>query len=70
MAKKPSKRTFVPLMLWDTFWKLLAIRRAIQRRDYAWIAGIVLANTGGVLPMYYLWKHRNDAAEAVPETLA
>jgi hypothetical protein len=61
MAKRPAKKVVVPVMIWDAAWKLLAIRRAIQLREYKWLVGIALANTGGVLPMYYLWKNRGRA---------
>jgi hypothetical protein len=48
----------LPLMVWDTAWKLVAVRRAWQLRDYGWIAGITVISSVGVLPMFYLWRNR------------
>jgi pantoate--beta-alanine ligase len=60
MAKQKRKppTQLLPVLIWDTGWKLVAIRRALQLKDYAWVAGIAVANTGGIVPMYYLWKNR------------
>ena len=43
-------------LLWDTTWKAMAIRRAIQNRQYRWIAPLALVNSVGILPMLYLAK--------------
>ena len=63
MEKRRVRKAVLPVMAWDTLWKILAIRRALQLRDYKWIAGIVVTNSAGVLPMYYLWKKRGEMRE-------
>lgn len=70
MDKKPKKKLIAPLVIWDLAWKLLAIRRAVQRREYKWVAGLAVSNTVGLVPMYYLWRTRGaevDLAEPEPE---
>lgn len=59
MTKKKRMRIIAPLAVWDTAWKLLAIRRAVSRREFGWAAGILVANSVGLVPMYYLWHTRN-----------
>jgi hypothetical protein len=46
------------LILWDLGWKVVAIRRAIQRREYWWIAPLAAVNSVGLLPMLYLARTR------------
>lgn len=58
--RRPPKYVW-PIVAWDTAWKLVAIRRALQLKDYKWIAGIALANSGGLVPMYYLWRNRGKS---------
>lgn len=68
MDKKPKKKLIAPLVIWDLAWKLLAIRRAVQRREYKWVAGLAVSNTVGLVPMYYLWRTRGaEAGLAEPE---
>lgn len=60
--RKPPK-AILPLMIWDTVWKLVAIRRAIQLKHYKMIPVLAIANSAGLLPMGYLWKNRGKTAE-------
>ncbi|MGE3075206.1 MAG: DUF5652 family protein [Dehalococcoidia bacterium] len=58
MTGKSRKRFVAPLLVWDLAWKALAIRRALSRKEYGWAAGILVANSVGIVPMYYLWRTR------------
>ena len=59
MTKRLPRMVSVPLMVWDTAWKLVAVRRAWQLRDYGWIAGISVTSSIGIIPMFYLWRNRD-----------
>ncbi|MGE0599902.1 MAG: DUF5652 family protein [Dehalococcoidia bacterium] len=60
MSRKDRKRLVGPLLVWDLAWKAVAIRRALSRKEYGWAAGILVANSVGIVPMYYLWRTRNS----------
>jgi hypothetical protein len=77
MSKRKPPKAVLPLLVWDTAWKLLAIRRAVRLKHYRMIPVLALANTAGLLPMGYLWKTRGEArpgdgttTEPVPADLA
>jgi hypothetical protein len=71
MSKSGKKKKVLPLVIWDTAWKLVAIARAVQLRNYKMIPVLALASTGGIVPMTYLWKNRHKGAEMHhPEDLA
>lgn len=55
-------------MLWDSAWKLVAIRRAIQLRHYKFIPVLALANSAGIIPIGYLLKNRGKTAEPAEPT--
>lgn len=55
--RKPPK-AILPVMIWDAVWKLAAIRRAYQLRQYKMIPVLALANSAGIVSMMYLWKQR------------
>lgn len=60
-AKRLSKKAGGALFLWDTAWKLVAIRRAVQLKQWGWVTGLALSNTVGVLPIVYLLRSRGVA---------
>lgn len=61
MKKKPPF-ALTPLLIWDTVWKLIAIRRAAQLGQYKMIPVLALAASGGIIPITYLWKNRGKTA--------
>jgi hypothetical protein len=63
-SKRKPPKAILPVMIWDTVWKLVAIRRAYQLRQYKMIPVLALANSAGIVPMLYLWKQREKQAEA------
>jgi len=60
--KQSAKRYAAPVVLWDIAWKVVAVRRAMKRKEYPWAVMLLISSTAGVLPMWYLRKH------AAPET--
>ena len=68
MSKTNRKRILAPLLIWDTAWKAVAIRRALSRREFKWAAALLIVNSVGLLPMYYLG--RSGQAEPVAEEKA
>jgi hypothetical protein len=62
MAKKRARNIFIFIaLLWDTGWKVAAIRKALQKRQFRWIGPLALVNSLGLLPMLYLraWAGRD-----------
>ncbi len=58
MSKKKNAGAALPVVIWDTAWKIAAIRRAVQLKQYKMIPVLALAASGGIIPMVYLWKQR------------
>jgi hypothetical protein len=65
--RKPPKWLMAILFVWDLAWKAIAIRRAIQRKQYRWVPALLFANTIGVLPIVYLIRF---ASPEPPEDFA
>jgi hypothetical protein len=57
-----AKKAALPVIIWDTAWKIVAIRRAVQLKHYKMIPVLALAASGGIIPMGYLWKNRGKTA--------
>ncbi len=69
--KQPRRKAILPAMIWDTVWKLIAIRRAVQLKKYKMIPVLAFASSGGIVPMVFLWKNRgNEPPEEAPEPVA
>ena len=56
MSKRRPPKALMPLVIWDTAWKLVAIRRAVRLKQYKVIPVLALANTAGILPMAYVLR--------------
>ena len=54
--RRPPKAV-LPVVLWDTAWKILAIRRAIQLKKYKWIPVLGATSTVGVVPIVFLLRN-------------
>ncbi|MBE0611690.1 MAG: hypothetical protein IH609_20075, partial [Dehalococcoidia bacterium] len=52
----------LPFVIWDTVWKFIAIRRAVQLKQYKMIPVLALANTAGILPIAYVLRSRGAEA--------
>jgi hypothetical protein len=67
MSKRRPPKALLPVLIWDTAWKLVAIRRALQLKQYKMIPALALANTAGILPIAYIVRHRG-AEPVQPES--
>jgi len=52
--KRRTKFVGIAIAVWDVAWKIAAIRQAVERREYWWIAPLAVINSVGLLPMLYL----------------
>ena len=63
--RRPPKAVW-PALIWDTAWKLVAIRRAVQLKKYRWIPVLAATSTMGAVPIFFLLKNR-EADRPEPE---
>lgn len=49
-----SRYVFVPLLLWSSIWKGLALWHAAKRDDKWWFIVLLVINTMGILEICYL----------------
>lgn len=54
----PVPKAVWPVMLWDTAWKLVAVRRAVQLKKYRWVPVLLGTSSIGMVPIYFLWRNR------------
>jgi len=46
----------MPLIVWVTFWKGLALWHSARRAESTWFVVLLLLNTLGILEIIYLYK--------------
>jgi len=44
--------------IWDTIWKLIAMWKAARNNHLAWFICIFIFNTIGILPIIYIFLHK------------
>jgi len=44
------------IVIWDIYWKIQSLWCAAKRDEKQWFVVLVIFNTAGVLPIYYLYK--------------
>ena len=44
------------LIIWEAFWKGVALWKSAKRSDLVWFVAIFLINFFGLIPLFYLWK--------------
>ncbi len=44
------------LIIWEAFWKGIALWKAAKRGDVKWFIPIFLINLFGIIPLIYLWR--------------
>lgn len=49
------------LVIWESFWKLIAMWKAGRNNHLAWFICIALINTVGILPIVYMIMHRKKS---------
>ena len=60
---KWARVVIAAVAIWDIAWKGVALWQAAKRRQPGWFAGLLVANTAGILPITYLvLMKRRDAA--------
>ncbi|MCC6381209.1 MAG: hypothetical protein IT304_01815 [Dehalococcoidia bacterium] len=62
---RPRTRALVALAIWDGAWKALAVAVAVRNRQWRWVGPLLAMNSGGLLPMLYLWRFA--AARSSPQ---
>ena len=62
--RRRAPKAIWPVLVWDTAWKVLAIRRAVQLKKYRWIPVLAATSTGGLVPIVFLLKNRAGDSEA------
>ena len=45
------------LVLWDLYWKAHALWMAAQNNDKKFFIALLVINSAGILPIYYLYKN-------------
>lgn len=68
MSTRRLPKALMPLVIWDTAWKLVAIRRAVRLKQYKIIPVLALANTAGILPIAYVLRHRGAEGREAQES--
>jgi len=56
-----SITTLTSLLVWDIFWKVLAMWRAARNGNVLMYVLIIILNTAGILPILYLVFSRRPA---------
>ena len=46
----------IPLLLWEVYWKYHALWIAARKSDKGWFLALLVINSIGLLPIYYLYK--------------
>lgn len=54
----------VALIVWELTWKALALWRAARNSDNTWFIILIILNTVGILPIFYLLTHGPKQPEA------
>jgi len=52
------------LIIWELVWKGMALWKAARAGDKAWYVIILVVNSVGILPIVYLLRHKDKAAQA------
>ncbi len=55
----------VVVQIWDLIWKGFALWRAARRRDTLWFVLLILINSAGLLPVFYLFYISPDRKKKV-----
>jgi len=51
---------FVIAAIWDLIWKIAAMWKAANNRQFIWFVCLAVFNTVGILPIIYLIINKND----------
>lgn len=56
------------LIIWESFWKAMALWKSAKAGDIWWFIPILLINLFGIIPIFYLWRTK-QLEDAVNDTL-
>lgn len=59
---------FAFIVIWEAFWKAIALWKSAKRGDLWWFIPIFLINLFGIIPIFYLWRTK-QFEETVNDTL-
>jgi len=45
---------FIPIMIWDLVWRLLALWHSARQNQKVWFVALMVVNSVGILPLVYL----------------
>lgn len=48
------------MVLWDLTWRGVALWRASRRNRSGWFIALLIINSVGILPIFYLLTHRSS----------
>jgi hypothetical protein len=48
----------VGLILWELIWKSISLWLAVKNHDKVWFVALLVLNTVGILPIYYIMTHK------------
>jgi len=51
---------YLPLVLWETLWKGMALYKSAQAKEKYWFIAFLLVNSVGILPLIYLIFFNKD----------
>ena len=51
-----SLLVLIPLIIWEVYWKYHALWNAARKSDKGWFLALLVINSIGLLPIYYLYK--------------
>ena len=51
----PNLGIFI-LIVWEAFWKGVALWKSAKKGDFVWFIAIFLINFFGLIPLFYLWR--------------
>jgi len=53
----------IPLIIWSSSWKLVALWKAARNRQLAWFIVLAIFNTAGMLPILYIYFYQRDKSK-------
>lgn len=59
----------IPLVVWELYWKGHAMWKAAREHDKKWFWALLIINSVGLLPIYYLKHHKKAQYTPVDNNL-
>lgn len=50
----------IPIIAWELYWKGRALWKAVHANDKKWFWALLIVNSAGLLPIYYLNHHKKS----------